>query len=54
MESELILLPERADVDMICDQCDREITVGEDYYYDTTVEEIHCENCVKESYNLTV
>lgn len=45
MQTEDILIVDRADIDMICESCGKQITVGEDYYYDTIVEEVHCEKC---------
>ena len=39
---------ETAEVDMLCDRCDHEITMGEDYYYDQTTEESLCMNCAEE------
>lgn len=42
------LIIDRAEVDMLCDQCEHEITIGEDYYYDQNREEVLCMNCAEE------
>ncbi|MFY0686318.1 MAG: hypothetical protein JXQ90_04085 [Cyclobacteriaceae bacterium] len=47
METQELLTPERADIDMICDGCLHEITEGEDFYYDNRKEEVFCDNCSK-------
>lgn len=42
------LVVDKAEVDMLCDQCGHEITMGEDYYYDQVREEVLCMNCAEE------
>ena len=39
---------QRAEVDMLCDQCQKEITIGEDYYYEEHSEEVLCADCTSE------
>ena len=46
MESDVIMMAQLAEVDMICDKCKAEISIGQDYYYDHHEEEVYCENCV--------
>lgn len=46
MQTEGILVAERAPVDMFCDRCEKEITEGEDFFYDDVKEENCCESCV--------
>lgn len=43
-----ILVPERAEIDIMCDHCEHEITIGEDYYYDQDSEEILCADCANQ------
>ena len=45
------LILELAEIDNICENCGRQITIGEDYYYDDSVEEVHCVRCVEEEEN---
>ena len=53
MQTVEILVPERAQVDMICDVCQREITEGEDFFYDHDMEENLCENCASKKDNFS-
>ena len=46
MDTDLLLVPERAATDMLCDCCQNEITEGEDFFYDQDREETYCENCM--------
>jgi hypothetical protein len=47
MQTDFFILVQRADVDMICDICNAEITIGEDFYYDEETEEVCCEHCAE-------
>lgn len=49
MELEIMMIAERAEIDMICEMCHNEITIGEDFFYDHTSEEVYCENCASKS-----
>jgi hypothetical protein len=40
-----VLTPERAEIDMICDSCQSQITEGEDFFYSQETEEFQCESC---------
>lgn len=51
MQTEELIVVDCAEIDMICESCGKQITIGEDYYYDTVVEEVHCENCTLEKDN---
>lgn len=45
MEAADIMIPERAEIDLLCEKCESVITIGEDYYYDQDSEETLCESC---------
>jgi len=36
-----------AEVDLLCDECMHEITIGEDYAYDHEEEKIICLSCIE-------
>jgi hypothetical protein len=42
------LVIDKAEVDMLCDECGHEITIGEDYYYDQIREVTLCTNCAED------
>jgi len=51
METQDILIAQRAELDMVCECCHHLITMGEDFYYDQDEEETYCENCASEKEN---
>ena len=51
MDTDVLIKPERAITDMLCDRCQHEITEGEDFFYDQNREETYCENCMIEKSN---
>ncbi len=46
--AEARLLIEISEVDQLCETCGNEITVGEEYIYDESTEEVICQNCANE------
>ena len=48
MNKDVIILPERAEVDMFCDKCKGEISEGQDYFYSEETEDFYCEYCIEE------
>ena len=53
MQTEELLVPERAPIDMLCDGCQKEITEGEDFFYDHQTEENYCERCASKKENFS-
>jgi DNA-directed RNA polymerase subunit RPC12/RpoP len=53
MESKEIMVAERAQIDMLCDNCQKEITEGEDFFYDQESEEVYCEPCASKKDNFS-
>ncbi len=46
--------PVLAELDLICENCNKQITIGQDYFYDEKNEEILCEECAKKSENIDI
>ncbi|MFT4736472.1 MAG: Zn finger protein HypA/HybF involved in hydrogenase expression [Cyclobacteriaceae bacterium] len=51
MEIAELVTIEHLEVDMLCEACDKEITVGEDIFYDQKNEEYYCEQCVNRKFS---
>ena len=49
MEYEVVMIPQTAEVDTYCEQCNHEITIGEDYYYNQEEEEVYCLRCAEKT-----
>jgi Zn finger protein HypA/HybF involved in hydrogenase expression len=53
MNTKELMIAERAQIDMLCDSCQKEITEGEDFYYDHEEEEVYCERCASQKDNFS-